>query len=59
MSKQAETYLELWAICPHCGENQPVEWCDDSVDGKEEWTCEKCGMEFLYVHPENKYGLGV
>lgn len=57
--KQAETYLELWAICPHCGEHQAVEWCDETVDGLEEGCCEKCGEDFTYVHPENQYGLAV
>ena len=55
--KQAEVYIEQTAICPHCGHhNQGVEWADDSVDGKEEWTCEHCNEAFTYAHPENQYG---
>lgn len=57
--KQAETYLALWAICPHCEHQQEVEWCDEAVNGKEEHICEQCNEEFTYTHPENQYGLAV
>lgn len=57
--KQAETYLEIRAVCPHCNEHQEVEWCDETVNGKEEAACQKCGEEFAYVHPGNLYGLAV
>ena len=57
--KQAETYMELIAVCPHCGARQEVEWCDESVNGKEEWVCAECSEPFSYVHPENQYGLSV
>jgi len=57
--KQAETYIDLKAECPHCGEGMEVEWADDTVNGLEEWQCENCNEQFTYCHPCNQYGLAV
>ena len=57
MTIQAETFIELQAQCPHCADDQIVEWADETVNGLEEWTCTHCGEDFTYCHPENQYGL--
>ena len=55
--KQAEVYIELNAVCPHCNETNIVEWVDETVDGLEEWKCDNCPEHFTYCHPMNNYGL--
>ena len=55
--KQAETYMELKAVCPSCGDHTEVEWVDETVNGLENWVCERCNERFSYCHPENIYGL--
>lgn len=55
--KQAETFIDIVAACPHCGMHQLVEWADDTVDGLEEHVCEHCNQSFSYCHPNNKHGL--
>lgn len=57
--EQAETYLELAACCPHCHEQNTVEWTDETVNGLEEWVCQNCDKGFTYCHPANNYGLSI
>ena len=59
MTQQAETYPQMMAVCPNCTALTEVEWCDETVDGLEEWQCEHCSTDFTYCHPLNNYGLAV
>jgi hypothetical protein len=55
--KQAETYVNLMAICPHCSHHQEVEWAESCEDALREYDCDLCKKEFSYCHESNDYGL--
>jgi len=54
---QADCFITLECECPHCNKFQEVEWVEEGKDDLNEWSCEKCGTEFEYCHPDNSHGL--
>lgn len=55
--KRVEAFLSMECECPKCHEIIGLEWADEYNSDLSEGSCEKCGTEFQYCHPENQYGI--
>ena len=53
---KADTWIEILAECPHCGDVHPVDLVFDSDSESRKWTCTTCEKDFEYWHPDNGRG---